>query len=75
LGGGGTVTVTPFEFPRLQVGALERSNVVAVAGAFPPTLEHQFGVRIGALLSHGFFAGHRVTLDFEIMQLIVDATN
>jgi len=75
LGGGGTVTVTPFEFPHLRVGPLERSNVVAIAGAFPPTLEHRFGPRIGALVSHGFFAGHRVTLDFETMQMIIDGTD
>lgn len=71
-GGGGVVTVTPFRFPRLEVGPLVRTDVVAVAGAFPPPLERSFGPRIGGLVSHGFFAGQRVTLDFDVMELIVE---
>jgi predicted aspartyl protease len=71
VGGGGRVQVTPFQFPGLRVGPLQRDSVLAVAGAFPPTLERRFGPRIGGLLSHGFFSDRRVTLDFEAMQLVV----
>lgn len=72
VGGGGAVTVTPFLLERLTVGPLVRENVLAVAGAFPPSLERRFGTRIGGLLSHGFFADRRVTLDFVSMRLIVE---
>jgi hypothetical protein len=70
--GGGRVTVTPFRFSRLELGPLARTDVVSVAGAFPATLERRFGVRIGGLVSHGFFTGQKVTLDFDRMELIVE---
>ena len=72
VGGGGPVQVTPFTLGRLSAGPLERSDVLAVAGAFPPVLERRFGPRIGGLVSHGFFTGQRVTLDFEAMRLVVE---
>lgn len=72
VGGGGSVTVTPFTLDGpMVVGSLERRGVLAAAGAFPPTLERRFGPRIGGLLSHGFFTDRRVTLDFEGMHMIV----
>lgn len=71
VGGGGAVSVTPFRFPRLAMGSLVRTDVMSVAGAFPEVLEHRFGPRIGGLVSHGFFEGRRVTLDFDAMRLIV----
>jgi gag-polyprotein putative aspartyl protease/Protein of unknown function (DUF3887) len=71
VGGGGSVTVTPFRIGELRVGGIVKSDLMAVAGAFPPMLEYRFGPRIGGLLSHGFFAGERVTLDFQTMRLIV----
>jgi hypothetical protein len=49
-----------------------RSRARALAGAFPPTLERRFGPRIGGLVSHGVFAGQRVTLDFDRMRQIVE---
>jgi len=73
-GGGGTVTATPFTFPALDVGPFRDTALVAIAGIFPPTLERSMGPEIGGLVSHGFFSGHRVTLDFNAMQLVVDAT-
>jgi hypothetical protein len=72
VGGGGAVTVTPFRFSRLEIGALGRTDVVSVAGAFPETLATRFGTRIGGLVSHGFFAGQSVTLDFDEMTMIVE---
>jgi hypothetical protein len=74
LGGGGRVSVTPFDFPRLSIGSLNRSSVLSVAGAFPPVLEYRFGPRIGGLVSHGFFAGQRITLDFDAMRVFVEQT-
>ncbi|HXV85857.1 MAG TPA: aspartyl protease family protein, partial [Gemmatimonadales bacterium] len=74
VGGGGRVSVTPFQFPRLELGTMARGPVLAVAGAFPPTLERRFGPRIGGLVSHGFFADQRVTLDFDAMRMVVTAS-
>jgi hypothetical protein len=74
VGGGGAVTVTPFRFDRLRVGPLEQRNVLSLAGAFPAVLEERFTARIGGLLSHGFFAGQRVMLDFVRMRLSVDTS-
>ena len=69
VGGGGTVTVTPFRIDRVSVGPLLGENLLSVAGAFPPALEKRFTARIGGLLSHGFFQGQRITLDFDGMRL------
>jgi len=73
VGGGGAVQATPFTYPALTVGPFARTNLVAIAGVFPPSLEHQFGPELGGIVSHGFFTGHRVTIDFDMMRVVVDA--
>lgn len=70
-GGGGRVQVTPFRFPRLRIGPVQRDSILAVAGAFPPTLEQHFGPHLGGLVSHGFFSDQAVLLDFDAMRLYV----
>lgn len=73
IGGGGKVRVTPFVMPELSLGAARAKNVPSFFGAFPPSLEHKFGFRIGGLVSHGFLRKYAVTFDFDRMRLTLIA--
>ncbi|NOT10178.1 MAG: DUF3887 domain-containing protein [Gemmatimonadales bacterium] len=75
IGGGGAVRVTPFQFQKLAIGPIERTDVLSLAGAFPAVLERRFGAEIGGLVSHGFFADRAVTLDFDAMRMIVEPSS
>lgn len=70
-GGGGAVTVTPFVMPELSLGALTRTDVPSLFGAFPESLTTRFGFRIDGIVSHAFFRGHRLTFDFDAMELVL----
>ena len=68
-GGGGSVEARRFVVDRIQLGRAEQRDIVGWSGVFPRFLEHNFGYRIGGLLSHGFLRNYRVTFDFARMQL------
>jgi hypothetical protein len=68
-GGGGTVSVRPFDIAALSLGKARRERLVGVAGPFPPHLEWVYGFRIGGLISHGFLNAYAVTFDFERMTI------
>jgi hypothetical protein len=71
LGGGGKMSIIPFEIDELTLGdALER-NIHGVTGAFPPQIENAFGFHIGGLISHEFFRPYALTLDFTRMHFIL----
>lgn len=71
VGGGGSVPVVPFMLETLSLGEVERHNLPGVFGAFPESLEHGAGFRIGGLISHGFLRPWAVTFDFDSMQLVL----
>lgn len=72
VGGGGTVTITPFMTETLRLGDVERESLLGIAGAFPESLEYGQGFRIGGLISHAFFRPYAVTFDFEAMEILVE---
>jgi predicted aspartyl protease len=71
-GGAGKVSVRPFVLSELALGERVRKNITGFAGAFPESVEHACGFRIGGLVSHGFFRDSRVTFDFERMEMIIE---
>ncbi|MBI4538041.1 MAG: aspartyl protease family protein [Gemmatimonadetes bacterium] len=70
-GGGGKLSVVPFVLTELALADAVGRDVAGVFGPFPPSLEHNLGFRIGGLISHGFFRGHALTLDFTGMRLFL----
>lgn len=68
-GGGGAVPARRFVVDRLDLGRARQERVVGWYGLFPPFLEHEFGYRMGGLLSHDFLRHYRLTLDFAAMRL------
>jgi predicted aspartyl protease len=71
VGGGGPVTARLVTIPRVRLGRIERANVPAMMGVFPPALEHQYGFPIRGLISHDFLRRYAVTWDFEAMELVL----
>ncbi len=69
VGGGGTVTVTPFVVERLAVGEAVQTGITGFAGVFPAELEHRFGFRIAGIVSHQFFRPYAATFDLDGMTL------
>ena len=69
LGGGGRISFRLFDVGSLAMGAARRENLQGVLGPFPPALEHEYGVRIGGLVSHGYLCAYAATFDFERMVL------
>ena len=69
LGGGGKLSFKLFDVGSLSMGTARRENLQGVLGPFPPALEHEYGVRIGGLISHGYLCAYAVTFDFERMLL------
>jgi hypothetical protein len=47
----------------------KEANVRGLHGAIPPGSEERFGLRMGGLISYGFFRPYAVTFDFESMTL------
>jgi hypothetical protein len=68
-GGGGSFRAYSIRVSRLTLGGALEQNVPGVYGAFPESLEHGLGFRIGGLISHGFFRNYRVSFDFKTMKL------
>lgn len=69
VGGGGPITISPFEIESLSLGDAEENGLVGLYGAFPFSLENHFGFRIGGLISHGFFRNYKTVFDFQTMTL------
>jgi hypothetical protein len=69
--GAGSLTTRSLSIARLSLGGLERRDVSALAGLFPPALEHGLGFAIGGLIGHEFFRGVSLTFDFTRMCLRV----
>jgi len=71
-GGGGSVRAAPFHVRRLSLGSAERTDLLGIFGAFPPTLERGFGFRFGGIVSHAFLRAWSVTFDFDRMRIVLD---
>ncbi len=54
---------------RLGMGGARRENLQGLLGPSPPALEHEYGVRVGGLISHGYLCPYAVTFDLERMVL------
>jgi hypothetical protein len=69
MGGGGPITVTPFEVRELSLGDAIQTDLMGVHGGFPPESEYAHGFRLGGIISHGFFRPYALTFDFDRMRL------
>ena len=58
--------------PNVLVGPLVREKVAGWSGALDPAELWKHGVRRDAILSHDFFRGQRVTIDWERRELVVE---
>ncbi len=70
VGGGGAVTIQIFTAPSISLGSFTRHHV---PGVFFPEGD-QFGIfpfAVAGVVSHEFFRGSEVTLDFDTMTLTV----
>jgi hypothetical protein len=63
---------TSVSVPNVAVGPLLREKVTGWSGALDPTELWRHGVRRDAILSHDFFRGQRVTIDWEKRELVVE---
>src|SRR5262245_25286159 len=63
---------TSLSVPTVTVGPLVRDKVAGWSGAFDESELWRYGVRRDAILSHDFFKGQRLTIDWEKNELIVD---
>jgi hypothetical protein len=71
VGGGGTFRVVPFTVDELTLGQAAEFGVPGGTGGFPPSLESQFGFRVGGTISHTFFRHFALTFDFAGMRLFL----
>jgi hypothetical protein len=67
--------VAPFVVDALALGDAHGQKIDGLTGVFPPSLENQFGFRIGGLISHQFFVPYAVTFDFQGMKIVLDKPN
>lgn len=58
--------------PNVAVGPLLRDKVAGWSGALDPVELWRHGVRRDAMLSHDFFRGERVTIDWDRHELVVE---
>lgn len=72
IGAGGAHTIYPFVLSKLCLGNICKENLPGLYGPFPPSLQHSFGFEIKGLVSHEFFKGSMLTLDFQEMKLIME---
>ena len=77
IGGGGVVEEVDIAIERLSLGAggdeVVGHNLLGKVSEYPPSvLGDTLGFRLGGLISHQFFRGYAVTLDFEAMNLILE---
>jgi hypothetical protein len=63
---------TSVSVPNVAVGPLVREKVAGWSGALDPAELWKHGVRRDAILSHDFFRGQRVTIDWERRELVVE---
>ncbi|MDZ7291674.1 MAG: hypothetical protein ONB42_17210 [candidate division KSB1 bacterium] len=69
-GGKEKVRAIPFVVEELTLGDAKEHNIKGwYMGAFP--LGNAFGLRIGGLISHGFFRQYALTFDFTGMRLLL----
>jgi hypothetical protein len=61
--------------PTVTVGGLVRDKVAGWSGALDDAELWRHGVRRDAILSHDFFKGQRVTIDWERHELVVEGKN
>jgi len=64
--------LSPFVVDDLVLADAHQQKIHGLTGVFPPSLENQFGFRIGGLISHEFFKPYVVTFDFERMRIILE---
>jgi hypothetical protein len=64
---------TALSVSTLTVGTLTRDKVSGWSGALDESELWRHGVRRDAILSHDFFKGERVTIDWERRELVLDA--
>ena len=75
MGGGGNVTVRTAVADEITLGDAREKKVMGIFGAMPPDFGEKFGLRIGGIISHGFFRPYRLTFDFTTMNLILERMN
>jgi len=66
---------TAVKVSSVTVGPLVRDKVPGWSGALDDVELWRHGVRRDAILSHDFFAGQRVTIDWERRELVVEGKN
>ncbi len=71
-GGGGTMSVWPFDVHSLSLGEARQQGLQGIGGPFPQQLEYAYGFRIGGLISHGFLSEYAVTFDYDQMTIRLD---
>ena len=71
-GGAGAVRAIPFRVDSLRLGPIEQSNLFAMLGPFPASLEFSLGPRVAGIVSHAFLRSYRVTFDLERMSLTLE---
>jgi tetratricopeptide (TPR) repeat protein len=71
-GGGGSFDVFPFHVKKISLDSMCVNNVHGEFGAFPLQLEKGLGFKIDGLLSHEFFTGRSLTIDFKEMKYLLD---
>jgi hypothetical protein len=59
--------------PNVVVGPLAREKVAGWSGALDPGELWRHGVRRDAILSHDFFRGQRLTIDWSARELVVES--
>ena len=75
IGGGGKVTVRTAVVDEITLGDARETEVMGIFGAIPPDFGEKFGLRIGGIISHGFFRPYKLTFDFTTMNLILERMN
>lgn len=75
MGGGGKVTVRTAVVDEITLGHAREKKVMGIFGAMPPDFGGKFGLRIGGIISHGFFRPYKLTFDFTTMNLVLERVN
>jgi len=69
----GKVREVPFHIEELTLGEAREHDLEGVTGSL--RVENLFGFRIAGLISHQFFRGYALTLDFQRMRLFLVRTS
>ena len=70
-GGGGSFDIYPFDVGTICLDTLCVRNVHGEFGVFPSQLEYGLGFKIDGMLSHEYFKGFSLTIDFKEMKYIL----